>query len=89
MNGTFWVVLGAVWNEVRLAARAKTIAYWTALYGTYVNCLVTVLEPVRFLRLQRLVELRHRGRRGWLRPDSSLWACASLLRRCWHCGACA
>ena len=46
MNGTFLVALGAVWNEVRLAARAKTIAYWTALYGTYVNWLVTMLAAV-------------------------------------------
>lgn len=43
MNGTFLVVLGAVWNEVRLAPRAKTIAYWVALYGTYGNWLVTTL----------------------------------------------
>jgi (hydroxyamino)benzene mutase len=46
MNGTFLMALGAVWNEVRLAARAKTIAYGTALYGTYVNWLVTVLAAV-------------------------------------------
>jgi hydroxylaminobenzene mutase len=30
-NGTSLLALGAVWNEVRLAGRAKTIAYWTAL----------------------------------------------------------
>jgi hydroxylaminobenzene mutase len=46
MNGTFLVALGAVWNEVRLSPRAKTIAYWTALYGTYVNWLVTTLAAV-------------------------------------------
>jgi hydroxylaminobenzene mutase len=45
-NGTFLVALGAIWTEVRLASRAKTIAYWTALYGTYVNWLTTTLAAV-------------------------------------------
>ena len=43
MNGIFLLVLGAVWNEVRLSSRAKAIAYWVALYGTYGNWLVTTL----------------------------------------------
>ena len=46
MNGTFLVALGAIWNEVRLSLPAKAIAYWTALYGTYVNWLVTTLAAV-------------------------------------------
>lgn len=46
MNGTFLVALGAVWAEVRLPSLAKTIAFWTALYGTYVNWLVTSLAAV-------------------------------------------
>jgi (hydroxyamino)benzene mutase len=43
MNGIFLLALGAVWNEVRLAGRAKVIAYWLALYGTYGNWMVTTL----------------------------------------------
>jgi hydroxylaminobenzene mutase len=43
MNGTFLVALGAIWSEVRLPPSAKSIAYWTALYGTYANWLVTTL----------------------------------------------
>jgi hydroxylaminobenzene mutase len=43
MNGTFLLALGAAWNEVRLSPRPKAIAYWTALYGTYVNWLATTL----------------------------------------------
>lgn len=46
MNGTFLVALGAVWNEVRLASRAKAIAFWTALFGTYGNWFVTTLAAV-------------------------------------------
>src|SRR5216683_483072 len=43
MNGIFLVALGGIWTEVRLPPLAKAIAYWTALYGTYVNWLVTAL----------------------------------------------
>ena len=43
MNGTFLVALGAVWAEVRLSKSTKPIAFWTALYGTYGNWVVTTL----------------------------------------------
>jgi hydroxylaminobenzene mutase len=43
MNGTFLVVLGAIWTEVRLSPVAKTAAFWTALYGTYANWFFTTL----------------------------------------------
>ncbi len=46
MNGTFLIALGAIWAEVRLPRVAKAIAYWTALYGTYANWLVTTLAAV-------------------------------------------
>jgi hydroxylaminobenzene mutase len=46
MNGTFLLALGAVWTEVRLSPRTKGIAYWTVLYGTYVNWLVTTVAAV-------------------------------------------
>ena len=43
MNGPFLVALGAIPAHVRLSPSATTVAYWTALYGTYVNWLMTVL----------------------------------------------
>jgi hydroxylaminobenzene mutase len=46
MNGTFLVALGAIWGEVKLPSPAKAIAYCTALYGTYVNWLVTTLAAI-------------------------------------------
>ena len=33
MNGTFLVVLGAIWTEIRLSPAAKTAAFWTAPTG--------------------------------------------------------
>lgn len=41
MNGILLLALGGEWNEVRLPHPVKVTAYWTALYGTYVNWLVT------------------------------------------------
>lgn len=46
MNGTFLVVLGAIWTEVRLSPPAKTAAFWIALYGTYANWFFTTLGAV-------------------------------------------
>ncbi|HEX3092507.1 MAG TPA: hydrogenase [Candidatus Angelobacter sp.] len=43
MNGTFLVALGAVWTEVRLPSKLKAAAYWSALYGAYVNWIATAL----------------------------------------------
>jgi (hydroxyamino)benzene mutase len=41
LNGIFLVALGAIWDQVRLPHAVKVTAFWTALYGTYVNWLVT------------------------------------------------
>ena len=46
MNGTFLVVLGAVWVEVRMGPQLTRVAYWSALYGTYVNWAVTTLAAI-------------------------------------------
>jgi hydroxylaminobenzene mutase len=34
-SGAFLLALGAAWNEVKLAPRAATTAFWLALYGSY------------------------------------------------------
>ena len=46
INGTFLVALGAIWTEVRLPSVAEATAYWTALYGTYMNWVSTILAAV-------------------------------------------
>jgi len=46
MNGIFLLALGAVWAEVRLSPGLKLAAYWTALYGAYVNWAAVVLAAV-------------------------------------------
>jgi len=46
MNGTFLLALGAAWKEVRLSPRLKLVAYWTALYGAYVNWAAVILAAI-------------------------------------------
>jgi len=46
MNGTFLVALGAAWPNVRLSPVLTRVAFWGALYGTYVNWLITTLAAV-------------------------------------------
>lgn len=46
MNGTFLIAVGAIWTHVELPPRATAVAYWTLLYGTYANWLITMLAAV-------------------------------------------
>src|SRR3954451_13497328 len=46
MNGTFLIAVGAVWSRVQLSNRQSVVAYWTALYGTYVNLITTTFAAV-------------------------------------------
>ena len=46
MNGTFLIAVGAIWTEIKLPPRLKTTAYWSLLYGTYANWLVTLLAAI-------------------------------------------
>src|ERR1700721_4023552 len=43
MNGIFLLALGGAWSAVHLRPAVKAIAYWTMLYGTYMNGFVTTL----------------------------------------------
>jgi hydroxylaminobenzene mutase len=43
MNGTFVLAVGLAWTEVRLPPRSIRLTFWTLLYGSYVNVLVTAL----------------------------------------------
>lgn len=37
MNGTFLLVLGLIWNKLRLSRMTMQIAFWLVIYGTYTN----------------------------------------------------
>jgi (hydroxyamino)benzene mutase len=62
MNGTFLIAVGAIWGELRFSARQNVVAYWTALYGTYVNWFVTALAGVfGTAALSPIMSAGHRG----------------------------
>jgi (hydroxyamino)benzene mutase len=46
LNGIFLVALGAIWAEVRLSSSLRAAAYWSALYGAYMNWVVTILAAI-------------------------------------------
>jgi ABC-type sugar transport system permease subunit len=46
INGIFLLALGAAWSELRLAPTPKSVTFWIALYGTYMNWFVTALAGV-------------------------------------------
>jgi hydroxylaminobenzene mutase len=43
MNGTFLIAAGLIWNDLRLLNKLKSAAYWTLIYGTFVNWLITLI----------------------------------------------
>jgi (hydroxyamino)benzene mutase len=46
INGIFLLALGAAWNELRLAPAPKSVTFWIALYGTYMNWFVATLAAI-------------------------------------------
>jgi hydroxylaminobenzene mutase len=46
MNGTFLIALGAIWPFVKLSPTLTTLAFWTVLYATYANLIVTTLAAI-------------------------------------------
>jgi len=46
MNGTFLLVLGAIWGHIRLSSRLSAAAYWSVMYGTFVNWAVTTVAAI-------------------------------------------
>ena len=46
LNGLFLLVLGLIWNRIRLSKRVQSILFWLALYGTYMNLASTLLAAV-------------------------------------------
>jgi hydroxylaminobenzene mutase len=88
MNGTFLLALGAIWAEVRLSPRLKFAAYWTALYGTYVNWLVTSLAAIfGTAAMSPIAGAGHSGRpwqeglvtAGFMSVGLTIVACAVLV----------
>lgn len=46
LNGMFLILLGLLWPEIRLSAKAATSLHRLVLFGTYANWIVTLLAAV-------------------------------------------
>ena len=46
MNGTFLMVLGAIWHHVHLSSSLSRLCFWLLLYGTFANWLFVLLGGV-------------------------------------------
>ena len=46
MNGTFLLVVGLAWDELRLSEKTRTAAFALVLGGTYLNWATTLLTSV-------------------------------------------
>ncbi|HMH24699.1 MAG TPA: hypothetical protein VK563_23145 [Puia sp.] len=64
MNGSFLVIAGVVWNELRLAGPLKKTAFWTLMYGTFVNWIVTLIAA--FLGTSKMTPITGQGYTGAL-----------------------
>ena len=88
MNGIFLLALGAIWTQVQLPGAAKGAAYWTALYGTYVNWFFTTLAALfGTAALSPITAAGHTGKpwqeslvtAGFLSVGLAITACSLLL----------
>jgi (hydroxyamino)benzene mutase len=46
MNGTFLVIAGFIWTELRLFNGVKKIALWALIYGTFFNWIFTLVAAI-------------------------------------------
>jgi hydroxylaminobenzene mutase len=62
MNGTFLVVAGLIWNDLRISENLKRITCWTLIYGTFVNWFITSLAGL--LGTSRMTPITGQGYSG-------------------------
>lgn len=46
MNGTFLVVAGFLWTELKISITLKKVLFFTLIYGTFMNWLSTLLAAI-------------------------------------------
>lgn len=46
MNGTFLVVAGFLWTELKISITLKKVLFFTLIYGTFMNWLASLLAAI-------------------------------------------
>lgn len=62
MNGTFLVVAGFLWTELKISITLKKVLFWTLLYGTFMNWVSTILAAI--LGTSRMTPISGAGHAG-------------------------
>src|ERR1700722_11993190 len=64
MNGTFLVIAGFVWTELRLFSTIKKMALWALIYGTFFNWIFTLVAAI--LGTSKMTPITGKGFNGTL-----------------------
>jgi len=46
LNGMFLIILGLIWNKVDVSNKWLKIAFWSAVYGTFANCIGILIAAI-------------------------------------------
>jgi hydroxylaminobenzene mutase len=72
MNGTFLVIAGFVWAELRLSDPVKKFALWALIYGTFFNWIFTLLAAI--LGTSKMTPITGQGFAGTLLHENIVTA---------------
>jgi hydroxylaminobenzene mutase len=72
MNGSFLVIAGIIWNELRLAGKLKKIVFWALMYGTFFNWIITLVAA--FLGTSKMTPITGRGFGGTMIQENIVTA---------------
>lgn len=62
MNGTFLVVAGLIWKDLKISETLKKVTCWSLIYGTFVNWFITLLSA--YLGTSRMTPITGQGYAG-------------------------
>lgn len=46
LNGMFLIILGVIWDKIKLTDRWLKIAFWLAIYGAFTNCIGILIAAI-------------------------------------------
>lgn len=62
LNGMFLIILGLIWNKVDLSNKWLKITFWSAVYGTFANCLGILLAAI--FNAGKMLGIAAKGKEG-------------------------
>jgi (hydroxyamino)benzene mutase len=72
MNGSFLVIVGLIWTEVRLSDGFKRVVSWAVIYGTFFNWFITLVAAL--LGTSKMTPITGKGYIGTLLQENIVTA---------------